>query len=379
MPRQILASRLNLSSSPFGRTISYIGERDETHPWKVMMAVWFDKKKMSSRLPKSLWMGVLKPGFVNGIDPVVRRSWGEAPEMMGSNVAYMSQRAAVGGGKKEVGVLGSGGIKWYEEERDNVPLLNGPFFMLDFDSGITWPNSRAVPYYIERMGVRRKVAGGDMGVGVSDMGGEGIRVNMDVMNEEEAAASKPQRYAKSLDIVLAVARPTLETRAEPTNSFGVDGQLVNWYATNGFETVERYGARPFLLTVPDFEEEERYNRIGRTAIGRWQGVVPDNGLDRCCLARAWAISPVMTLTKDSPPLQVGEDWQVEFEYKAFRNLKYKLRWMRPYAPPEPIPYFSGLVGGIGDAIINQNLALNRDLADRFMAAFQEAPEGRFWG
>lgn len=372
MIRQFLSSGLEMYQEGQGGKKIVIGKsrfRQPAHPWEVIDMGWY-KGDFGAQGKDGAWCVVMNPGFVNGIDPIIKGSVGFNQGALNNAkaVAIASNRAGLGGANKEVYATDARlPFKIDTTNRENRPLLQGPLLALDFNRGRTYPGDKVTPMKIQNLGVPAKDEGANISV-VGDM------LVTDVTNENKKQTKKS--IAKAIDIVLAMAKPTLEEKTLFSGDAGiVSGRLVEYQWGYNTTTINALGWRPFIYQIQDYDTD-LISRKEQTQMDIMTNQpAADDGLDKLHLARAWAVSP-----PDPESDQVDGTWNIFIEYRCFWNLCYTLRIPRIYPSYPPIRYFSGLAFGLGDAIINSYLALQDEILQRVYNGVvnANAPKGVFW-
>lgn len=178
----------------------------------------------------------------------------------------------------------------------------------------------------------------------------------------------PQRHLAASDVWLARARLSYKAEVTAVDASGTSGQIVDYAVTYDTATLEARGASARVVRGANFPEKQR-----PTLAERLMGLYQDDGEDRLRVCSIYFLSPPEP--KNAVP---DAAWQVFTRHDLFWNVRHGARVEMPKQPPKPIRFFSGLAAGLGDMIINQNLALSNDLAQRIGAAVaNDAPEGQW--
>jgi hypothetical protein len=168
---------------------------------------------------------------------------------------------------------------------------------------------------------------------------------------------------------LTIARPQLVTNVSPADASGTSGALLQYQAGYDFTAVNRTGAAPRLQQGKEFLP----NQIPDQGL-RLLGTEPDESEDRLRVATVYFVSPD-GVDKGFP----NDQWSAYVKHHVFWNLNYSSKNVQPgFLPPRP-PFFSGLIGGYADLIINQTSALQESLVQNASGFLREDdPAGFFW-
>lgn len=178
----------------------------------------------------------------------------------------------------------------------------------------------------------------------------------------------PSRLLAACDVWLARARLSYKASVTAVDASGTSGQIVDYAVTYDTAALEARGASARVSRGASFPEKQR-----PTLAERLMGLYQDDGEDRLRVCSIYFLSPPEP--KNAVP---DAAWQVFTRHDLFWNVRHGARVEMPKQPPKPIRFFSGLAAGLGDMIINQNLALSNDLAQRIGAAVaNDAPEGQW--
>lgn len=347
--------------------------RPPPHPWEAIDLGWYKGNFGPNFKSGGAWCVVLNPGFINGIDPIIKGAVGYNQSALNNakSLAIGSTRAGLGGARKEVYTYNQELPFVFDPEpskRQSVPLLKGAIMALDFSMARTYPDDQGkiTPLKIQNMGVPAKAASDNLSI-------NGEKIVMDVTNEN---APTNTRIAKALDIVIGMARPGLSQQISFSGDLGImSGRLVsyNW----GYDTtaIDALGWRPFIYQVTDFDTLLLAEKTPSIMDIIENTPPPDDQLDKLHLARVWAVSPPNPSSD-----KVDDTWNLVFEYRCFWNLCYELKIPKIYATYPPIRYYSGLAFGLGDALINSYLALQDEITQRVFNGVMNSnsPKGRFW-
>jgi hypothetical protein len=273
------------------------------HPW-IVTCSWDAKA--------ATWRALVRPGFVNGIDPTLN-------------------------GKP---LLQCG-------PADGLPLP-----LMEHDA--------APPKFFELLGARNPMEGLNIG------GGSGVQF---VDTSWKDTFRPPPRKLFRCDLVLSVARAALNGSVEIVDPTGTSGRVVQYSPRLDMSLLDSRGSRPVLQVVPEHRARTKADDL----LDRLLGVYQDAQEDVLHLARLWFLSPA------DHQGGVDETWAPYPQHFVFWNLAHASRRAQTAAEPKPITLFTGLAGGIGDAINQQLLGPVNDDAARISAALNAVtPEGKFW-
>jgi len=371
MIRQFLSSGLNVYQGGNKVVIGAPSIKQPSHPWEVLDLTWIQGEFGSSFPNNGAWCAVFNPGFVNGIDPVLKGSVGSNQQTLnnrGGQIAIASSRAGVGGANQETYKYNpnASGFIFDPKHRKDLPLLQGPMMAFNFSLGRSYPGEKTTPLKIQNMGVPAHMT--------SDVSVQGETL---VTKVNTIGDTKPTATAISIDIVLGMTRPVLTEQISFSGDAGImSGRLVTYQWGYDDTVMRALGWRPFLYQMQDFDammvNQKDYNMQDLIT----NNPPADDGIDKLHLARVWAVSPLST----TPYANVDESWHILIEYRSFWNLCYQSRLPRIQPVYPPISYHSGLAFGLGDAIINSYLALQDEILQRVYNGVVNAhsAQGRFW-
>jgi len=285
---------------------------------------WRHPWNVVPRWKDGAWKLNIKPGFVNG-DPAV--VVGTAPK------------------KKEEDT----------EEPKDLELLDVPWWPVVESIRVT----DGVPAFFRAKGVLNQAPTPEVSTANFD------RINITAL----AKQAEGERILHSCEVFLSVSRPQLVTSIAIVDATGVSGSLIQYEASYDFTEVNRNGRVPRLRQATEFLA----NPVPDPAL-RLLGVEPDESEDRLRLSTVYFLSPVGVL--DGSP---DGRWSAFVKHHVFWNLSYSFKSVLPGRLPPPAPYFSGLIGGLGDLIINQYQALQDVLIQTAYNNLREDdPAGTFW-
>ncbi len=291
------------------------------HPWHVLLR-WVDDK----------WQFHVKPGFVNGLDPLV---------------------------------TGAG-----DDENPHPPLLDVPWIPVHGTRPVGSDGS-PVPKFFEKLGVKRIKPPADVTLGNFDS----FNLGSLLAAEDEAKSS---RKLVAFDIVLTVARATYSLSSTIDGNL-VTGHLVEYSVGYDTQALNLFGTRARLLQAQKMEEKQPLDLTTRLA-----GIVGDDGLDRLHLATCYLLGPAPTdqsAEESEAPSEPDKNWTAYVQHKCFWNLNHKAK----NAPPVNVkqsttdPFLSYFVGRYTVAPMATMGAMEAEMQRITAAIFNStANEGVFW-
>lgn len=291
---------------------------------------WFTTPSWDSELEK--WRVRIRPGFVNGIDPVIKRY---GPD--GEDVGLLENPALTLNSFRRLG-------------KDAAPISVDPQTGRQFFARI--------PPFFEALGVQNPSGNSLVGA---------ISGTPEVIEPEPSAESP---LLRAVDIELAISRLALSAVITPVDATGVSGLVVDYSLNFDATTVEREGVRPRIRLTREYEEFQP-----PTFEQRILGTFPDETEDRRHIATVYLLSPPETPHGAEP----DASWTPYVQHHTFWNLDHAPKNEVPPAKPPPIRIQTGLLARIGDAISNQILSTVNELTDRVFNAINNTDNaGRFW-
>jgi len=283
------------------------------HPWRTTTSWNADEER---------WEARVRPGFINGVDPVVR------------------------------GYRDDGNPRQLAE----IPLTDDPWIPLTALRSVPG-EGEPLPGFFKQLGVRQP----KNDISISEAGG----VVIDTTPEDPALP--PPRYLMAVDLFAAVARATYNLTVTAVDPAGIVGQIVDYSVAFDTRQLDRVGIRA-RLQAGTFQPVRP-----PTLMERLTGAYADEGEDRVLISTVYFLSP------ESVAGPVDETWEPYVKHSCFWNLMHAARNDPPREAVKPIRFFSGLAAGLGDIVINQNLSLNQDLMDKIGTALQNDDNaGQFW-
>lgn len=276
MPRA--GKGINIYRSPRETVISLAEQPLQwRHPWHTLIS-WVDEK----------WQFNVKPGFVNGLDPVVP---GTAPKPTEEN-----------------------------PKPTDMGLLDVPWIPVRSTRPVGSDGSR-VHAFFQKLGVKRARI-----PTVTAANFDSVSVG-DILQAVEDA--KSSRKLVAFDIFITVARATYKMNTTFTNNI-VLGSLVEYTVTYDTASIAALGTRARLNQADKMEEPQKPDILSRLS-----GLVGDDGLDRLHIATGYLLAPA-----DNPSDSPDRNWTPYVEHKCFWNLTHRAR----NAPPINIPQLGGVAG-----------------------------------
>jgi hypothetical protein len=326
-------------------------EGEWEHPWytRVMWSETMKDAETGEDKPPG-FAAVVKPGYVNGLDPV----------------SPSSERIEVY--SEEVDGLGNLVVQYGQPGLLDEPLipLDGPSSWKRVGLGVAMPYR--IKKYFEAIGV--------------DVSGGGMSVQGQTLVVNETSKSMYQQMAAQstlvkTDIYVAVTRPTLRTQQVPISD-GYGTPLFDY--TVGFDnTAATTFPRPRILVG------ENPMRAGGGVDSSATGAAGrgDEGVDYFGVATVYALAP-----KDwEPPgdsrarIRPDRAWSIFVAYEAFWNLEHRARDLQPVSFKSMTvgPIMGGLGGSlIAPAVAAANLALNSGNKLMSDVLNSKTNEGIFW-
>ena len=308
---------VRLYNSSKSQVVSLSAEAGQhRHPWFVSLR-WFDSGG---------WHFNVKPGFVNGIDPIVP---GTAPDPTKE--------------QPEPADLGLIEVRWIKASATRSIGFGDemvPAFFADKDVQSLKQNARLT---VENFDSTSAQDLGDSFVG--------------------------RRKLRAFDIVLAVARAQLVSELQVSDATGATGTIFQYQPRYQTGFVDRVGSRARLAAQQKFQQVQ-----APTALLRFLNLAEDEPEDRILVATCYLLSPV-DFVKDEP----DQSWESYVEHKLFWNLAHAARNEVPQVIPRGEQFVTGLAGGLGDLLINQFSALNQALSDNAERMVRrDDVGGKFW-
>ncbi len=313
------------------KTPRYVRQEDPqpVHPWQTK-AAWNAAEKR--------WEARVRPGFVNGMDPMVpgveveREDWDPA-----TGKAADRYRTAT--------LCDEAGIP-----------LHG------FGAGFEKISKAARIYFEKRGAVERKE---EENYAVNDLG------MVTFQDTDQGAQPDVWRPLRSVDLYLAQARPSLRGVVDIVDGTGLTGQVAQYSSTYDTAMLDLHGYRARLQQAPKYPG----NAAKPTAKDILAGNYTDDGEDRQPVCTVFLLGPQLGWDEEAP--EPDGSWTAHVQHHLFWNVMYASRYEPPARPPAPIRLTTGLA--LADTLGNQIMAPTNDLVSRVMAAFNaRSPEGSFY-
>jgi hypothetical protein len=269
------------------------------------------------------WQLNIRPGFVNGEPPIV---------------------------------VGSAPPRQEGEENDptdldltQVPWISVPATRLEM---------MGVPQFFQKKGVAQIREAPNVTVANFDS------FNLGSLVDQE----RGEKLLRVVEVFISTARAQLVSEISQVDATGASGTILEYGARYDTSALERNGnqARIFLgLEFPQTKPPNLFQRL--------LGLEQDTPEDRLHIATVYFLSP------DLASQELNDRWQPYVKHRVFWNLAYTSLNPIPPQPPRRAPFFTGLAGGIGDAIINQTQALQGVLEQNVFNFYRrDDPTGAYW-
>jgi hypothetical protein len=186
------------------------------------------------------------------------------------------------------------------------------------------------------------------------------------------------RRLLSLDLYLSVAR--IAVTGELSSSDNGDGtSTVSLHPRLNSQAVIAHGTRPRLLSIGNLKQkQEESAQQALFATYSQQAYQQDVPYDELLISTVFLLSPPGT----DPSAPADGSWTAYVQHSVFYNLLYAAQNVvisSPTHPLNPIAIYTGLAGGLGDAIANKILQPINDAAAALQAGLaQIAQKGFFW-
>lgn len=316
------------------------------HPWFTRV-MWSETlKDRFTGKPTPGFAAVVKPGFLNGLDPVCPAA--EEIEV------YSPEDEQAGPGEVQMGQPG---------------LLDEP--LIPLNGSDSWKRADSMPYRVRKYFET---------IGVSQADFMSLKGQTLVINETKGNMFQ-QMGAKSTllktDLYLAVARPTLKTQ-QVAFSDGYGTPLFDYNVSFDNTALINF-PRPRLLAG----ENPRQAGKGADSTGLGGAGRGDEGVDYVGIATVYAASPKDWEAPEDSRVRITPDeaWRIFVSYEAFWNLDYRSRELQPmnFKSMTVGPIMGGLGGSlIAPAVAAANMAMNSGNKMMSDALNSQTNEGVFW-
>jgi hypothetical protein len=194
--------------------------------------------------------------------------------------------------------------------------------------------------------------------------------NFSTVNIQSLAEDETRRKLAKFDIFLSKARAQLVSEPVEVDGTGTSGSIFRWAPRYNTATLDRLGSTPRLLQAPSIPVQD----LQQDAVLKLLGIITDEPEDRILVATVYFLAPLL-----KPSEEPDERWTAYVEQKLFYNLAHTTKNDVPRLSPPPTTFFTGLAAGLGDALVNQQLALFDNLDQQASRAIDTAEVGgRFW-
>ena len=308
------------------------------HPWYTTVG-WFTKESGALKNNKGEAIegfgAVVKPGFVNGLDPVVL----SVPKIV------------VGQEKVQRDLLAGTNT---QDIMDHAGLLDGPLIPL-YGFGVM---SKGIPAGLADLGA--------VPLGGGSVSGTGEDMTLTISGE----ASANPRYVASTGIYLLCARPTSQM---DVSTFNYPLDSIEYNVSYSAGALDRYGVRA-RLAVGQPEPNQK-----PTMLDKLSGGYSDPGLDCWMVATVYLLSPENPEMDDMGP-KITEAWVPFVKHHTFWNLEYRWKLVPPVNKPVKTDMSTLIITGrytlAGQGMLSaQNPGLNNLMGAVFNA---NNTQGRFW-
>lgn len=316
-------------------TLASLEQNEFAHPWTLFDVAW--REYVLAGESRAGWTFRIKPGFVNGIDPLAFGAYATG------SASYVSMRGAASDLRRVGGALefASSGTKQKESENlskpDWYPLLKGPVIPVN---GYT--TSGPVPPFFKELGVQ-SVA--------SNLAAAGIDINQNTgqleSNMTQSLLAGPKAAPRVLigqDFWLELARARYESQVDLIGNL-VTGQLVEYSVSFDTSELERTGGRPRVVQG-DFAALARQRELARADLATRLGLggPNDDGYDQQFLFTFWLLEPEVKFGNVKPK-EPGPEWTPYIEYQ---NGGYGGGWWNfNHAAKNDPPFNARQLGSLG--------------------------------
>jgi hypothetical protein len=343
--------------------------KEWAHPWYTDL-VWSESLK--DRFGESLspgWAAIVRPGFVNGIDPVCPQAEGVKP--------FTTERSFYGSG-----------------QTDQAGLLDGPLIPLS-GPGFWQPTSSipfAVKQFFNSVGLEPEVSisGGVRGNNISD-----ISITINETRSRLGSGGGESRQFMEAHLYLAVARPSYR-QENILQGDGFGGFWTDTFVSFDVLSFSRF-PRPRLLAG---QMPKSSNTSVPGTFNPLQSSMGDEGLDYLKVATIYAVSPASesdgfeslgsALGAFSSPgaarrggmESIPRNWEMLVQYDLFWNVEHRSRNLVPINIRTGPVVGGGLAAFVGrwapGVVASANMAANMGNSLISSALNTRTNEGVFW-
>lgn len=351
-----------LTASPFGKVISFKTSKKWQHPWTTTLRWMAEDKK---------WVGFVRPGFVSGVAPTVRTTYGEARRAAAQlSATFFGTLIGANSGAAEIAQAArlaiprdaSAGTTEQDKQQVDIPLYYNPPISLTWQN-IGWDGiGSTVPAFFKRLGVQEPP-------------------RIDPTNPEAAATTlmsgapkKGNRLLRAANIILHQPRVALTSSIEIDPSGFVTGMGIVKQTLGLRDAVAADRLRVFSRsnwTPPQ-------NFAGATDILADDYEEPT--FDEIMISKVYLLSP-----PDTAPLSVPDSrwvpyvqhdlfWNLNYAQPAFRGTQPQIDLFRQLAAI--LQFIGGGAGAFAASFMASSISDGYAAAANIIAAHSMA--GTFW-
>jgi hypothetical protein len=314
------------------------------HPWFTTVG-WFTEESGALKNNKGVaisgFAAVVKPGFVNGIDPVCPGS----------------QKIKVGQKETSSDLLGGGDAQDILEEPG---LMDGPLIPFFDTFGLM---SRGIPAGLTDLGAVPYVGSESLSGNASS----GYTIKQTLLGSFDSS----ERYVASSDIYLQCARPTSQM---DVSTYNYPFEAIEYNVSFNTSVLDRLGIRAGLRvgSMPPNLKPTIMDKLFGTGY-------TDPGIDCFLIATVYLLSPENPEMGAMGPI-VTEAWVPYVKHHTFWNLEYRWKLVVPVNKPAKTDLSLLPITGRYTLAGQGMLAAGGSELNRLMAAVFNAKntEGKFW-
>jgi hypothetical protein len=323
-----------------GSRILYSAESPDRwiHPWYTSVGYFTaEAGKLKNAKGDAIagFGAVVKPGFVNGVDPVVL----SVPKIV---VGQQQVESSLLSGARTQDVL------------DGPGLLDGPLIPL-YGFAVM---SKGIPAGLVDLGA--------VPLGGGTVSGSGDNMTLTISGESSANP----RYVASTGIYLQCARPTAQM---DVSTFNYPLDSIEYNVSYAADALDRLGVRARLAVgIPEPNQKP-------TLLDKLSGGYSDPGIDCWMVATVYLLSPENPEMDENGP-KITEAWVPYVKHHTYWNLEYRWKLVPPVNKPVKSDMSTLVITGrytlAGQGMLSaQNSGLNNLLGALFNA---NNTQGRFW-